>query len=227
MNNQAFWQAIDKLIAESAIIIDRPKSSKHPRFDIVYPLDYGYLENTTSPDGGGIDVWRGSNSEQICDTIICTVDLLKKDSEIKLLLGCSENEKDTVLRWHNDSEMQKGVIIRREGEKSTELSFTEMQTMQRRLQERYKDKWAPLSPETGRSSLLWLYGELGEVADIIKQNGDTAIMGNGEVREHFTEELSDVMMCFNDLMLCYGISPEELARQYRSKHERNMSRWEI
>jgi inorganic pyrophosphatase len=114
MNNQAFWQAIDKLVFESAIIIDRPKGSKHPRFDFVYPLDHGYLEDTTSPDGGGIDIWRGSNSEQTCNAIICTVDLLNKDSEIKLLVGCSESEKDTVLRWHNDSEMQKGVIIRRE-----------------------------------------------------------------------------------------------------------------
>ncbi|MDR0857757.1 MAG: nucleotide pyrophosphohydrolase, partial [Oscillospiraceae bacterium] len=64
-------------------------------------------------------------------------------------------------------------------------------------------------------------------ADIIKQNGDVAITENSEVREHFVEELSDVMMYFNDLMLCYGISPKELARQYRAKHEHNMSRWDV
>jgi inorganic pyrophosphatase len=27
---------------------------------MIYPLDYGYLEITTSSDGGGIDVWFGS-----------------------------------------------------------------------------------------------------------------------------------------------------------------------
>ena len=27
---------------------------------VVYPLDYGYLQGTSSSDGEGIDVWRGS-----------------------------------------------------------------------------------------------------------------------------------------------------------------------
>ena len=33
------------------------------------------------------------------------------------------------------------------------------------------------------------------------------------------------MMYFNDLMLCYGVTPNELEQIYREKHERNMSRW--
>lgn len=82
-----FWAAIDKLVSESEITIDRPKGTKHPRFDFTYPLDYGYLENTSSMDGCGIDVWQGSLDADLCDAVICTVDLLKKDSEIKLLLG--------------------------------------------------------------------------------------------------------------------------------------------
>ncbi len=108
-----FWSAIDKLVSESKVIIDRPKGTKHPRFEFTYPLDYGYLDNTTSMDGGGIDVWRGENNTDFCDAIICTVDLLKKDSEIKLLLGCNEQEKEIAMRFHNDSEYMKGVMIRR------------------------------------------------------------------------------------------------------------------
>lgn len=46
-----------------------------------------------------------------------------------------------------------------------------------------------------------------------------------EVREHFIEELCDVMMYFNDVMLCYGIAPEELERVYLEKHRRNLERW--
>lgn len=64
-------------------------------------------------DGGGIDVWVGSGNTGLCDAIICTVDLLKNDSEIKLLLGCTEQEKETALRFHNDSEYMKGIMIRR------------------------------------------------------------------------------------------------------------------
>ena len=74
-----FWQALDKLVSESKVTIDRPKGSHHPKYpDIVYPVDYGYLDGTSSMDGGGIDVWRGSLSCSVCDAVICTVDLLKK-----------------------------------------------------------------------------------------------------------------------------------------------------
>ena len=49
--NPQFWQALDQLLARSALVIDRPKDSSHPRFpEMVYPLDYGYLENTASMD---------------------------------------------------------------------------------------------------------------------------------------------------------------------------------
>ena len=44
-------------------------------------------------------------------------------------------------------------------------------------------------------------------------------------REHFVEELCDVLMYLNDVMLCYGISPEEMEQVYRAKHARNMKRW--
>jgi inorganic pyrophosphatase len=108
-----FWIAIDTLISKSEIIIDRPKGTKHPCFDFVFPLDYGFLRDTSSMDGGGIDIWRGSLTNPFCDAVICTVDLLKKDSEIKLLIGCTEEEKNIIMRFHNESEYMKGAMIRR------------------------------------------------------------------------------------------------------------------
>jgi inorganic pyrophosphatase len=112
--NPAFWQAIDKLVAESKIVIDRPKGSRHPKYpQLVYPVDYGYLEYTSSMDGGGIDVWKGTNGDAV-DAIICTVDLLKRDSEIKILIGCDEDEKRLVLETHNNNECMKGLLIRRD-----------------------------------------------------------------------------------------------------------------
>ena len=113
MNNPEFWLALDKLIADSEIIIDRPKGSQHPRYDFIYEVDYGYLKNTTSMDGGGIDIWKGTCAEPKCDAIICTVDLTKRDSEIKLLLGCNEKEKDIIMKFHNDSDSMKGLLLRR------------------------------------------------------------------------------------------------------------------
>ena len=113
MNNE-FWQAIDSLASSGRIVIDRPKGSRHPKYpDCIYPVDYGYLENTTSMDGGGIDVWRGSLTSNKVDSIICTVDLMKKDSEIKLLMGCTEEETKIIYEFHNNSEFMKGILIKR------------------------------------------------------------------------------------------------------------------
>jgi inorganic pyrophosphatase len=109
-----FWYAVDSLIEQSEIVIDRPKGTSHPRYDdYIYPLDYGYLNNTNSQDGGGIDVWCGSMKNNLCDAIVCTIDLIKKDSEIKLLLGCTEEEKQVIMHVHNDSDYMKGIMIKR------------------------------------------------------------------------------------------------------------------
>lgn len=113
--NEAFWQMLDDLVREHEIMIDRPKGSRHPRYpQIVYLLDYGYLKGTSSMDGGGIDLWLGSKQERRTEAIICTVDKIKGDSEIKLLIGCTEEEMEIAYEFHNDSEYMKGLLIRRE-----------------------------------------------------------------------------------------------------------------
>lgn len=112
--SKEFWSAVDKLVEESQIVIDRPKDSVHPKYPhCIYPVDYGYLSNTASMDGDGIDVWLGSSDSNQATAIICTVDHLKRDSEIKLLIGCTPEEKQKILEFHNDSEYMKGILIER------------------------------------------------------------------------------------------------------------------
>jgi inorganic pyrophosphatase len=54
-----FWNFLQTLVNENEIIIDRPKGSKHPKYaNMVYEIDYGYINNTSSMDGGGIDVFQ-------------------------------------------------------------------------------------------------------------------------------------------------------------------------
>ena len=114
MYTSEFWAALDKLAETSQIVIDRPKGSAHPRFtQYIYPLDYGYLEGTSSMDGEGIDLWLGTDPAKKLTAILCTVDLIKRDSEIKLLLGCTEEEIQTILEFHNQSEMMRGMLVRR------------------------------------------------------------------------------------------------------------------
>ena len=114
--NKDFWEALDILLHSSEIIIDRPKGSAHPRFPhIIYEVDYGYLKNTSSADGSGIDVWLGSLADSRIHAVICTVDLMKKDSEIKLLIGCTEEEIKKIYEFHNGSPYMKGLLIYRNG----------------------------------------------------------------------------------------------------------------
>lgn len=109
----AFWAVLDRLVAESTIVIDRPKGSRHPRYDYLYVADYGYLQHTTSPDGAGIDIWQGTDTAQRVGAVICTIDVLKRDAEIKILLGCTEAETQAILDFHNASEYMKGLLLRR------------------------------------------------------------------------------------------------------------------
>lgn len=44
---------------------------------------------------------------------MCIADLLKRDSEIKVLIGCTEEEKRTVRETHNRTDFMKGILIRR------------------------------------------------------------------------------------------------------------------
>ena len=88
---------MEKLLAKNAIIIDRPQGSAHPRYpNLIYPLDYGYVEDTTAADGEGIDVWVGSLPKRSLTGILCSYDSLKRDAEIKLLLGCTEIDVKTI-----------------------------------------------------------------------------------------------------------------------------------
>jgi len=107
----------------------------------------------------------------------------------------------------------------------SDFGFNEMQEIQKDLQEKYIDKWGGLSPEKGRNQLLWMLIEVGEAADIIKKMGDSQIVNNETVRNHFIEEMCDVLMYFNDVLLCYSITPDELKQIYMKKHRKNMERW--
>jgi inorganic pyrophosphatase len=110
----AFWEYLEKLVRNNEIIIDRPKGTKHPKYsDVIYPVDYGYVKNTKSMDNGGIDVFLGSEPCKKIDAIICTIDLIKNDSEIKILLGCTKDERLVIYNFLNNSDFMKAILVRR------------------------------------------------------------------------------------------------------------------
>jgi len=120
--DQEFWEYLNQLVVSSRIVVDRPKGCIHPSFDdLVYPLDYGYLEGTTTIDGGGMDVWVGSKPYVYLNEFVCTVDLYKKDVEIKLLIGCSRDEIIEILEFHNQQSMRALLITKKNYEYKGDL----------------------------------------------------------------------------------------------------------
>lgn len=116
--NKAFWEALDALVREHAIEIDRPRGSEHPRYPgVVYPLDYGYLVGTTSGDGQGIDIWRGSMAGMVVTGVVVTVDAFRKDAEIKVLIGCTAEEMAIAAATHRTGS-QAAMLIERDGGRS-------------------------------------------------------------------------------------------------------------
>lgn len=106
-----------------------------------------------------------------------------------------------------------------------DLTLSAMQQMQAELQEKYADRWGGLSPQAGRSHLLWMLAEAGEAAQIIKKEGDRSILEDHGIRARFVEELCDVYMYLASTAMCYGITPQELTHAFQDKHRRNMGRW--
>jgi inorganic pyrophosphatase len=98
-----YWQGMEQLLVTNKIIIDRPKGKPHPRYpQLIYPLDYGYLESTIASDGGGIDVWMGSLQTKTLTGILCTFDKIKRDAEIKLLIGCTNEDVHVIRNFNNE-----------------------------------------------------------------------------------------------------------------------------
>ena len=60
------------------------------------------MENTSAGNGDGIDVRIDSIQRKTLTGILCTFDKLKRDAEIKLLIGCSKEDVETIQGFNND-----------------------------------------------------------------------------------------------------------------------------
>lgn len=105
-----------------------------------------------------------------------------------------------------------------------DLSISDMQELQRELQEQFKDKWGIQKPEDVKSHLLFMIEEMGECISIIKKKGVKSILEDKDVRNHFLEEITDVQNYYIEVLNCLKITPEEFSNAYIEKHEHNMKR---
>ncbi|MDO4459380.1 MAG: nucleotide pyrophosphohydrolase [Clostridia bacterium] len=103
------------------------------------------------------------------------------------------------------------------------VDFKEMRDGQQELHDAHPD-WEKLMPSGGKSEILNMIGEIGEVIAIIQKKGSDVIMNNPVVRENLCTEICDVLMFMNNAFICYDITPEEISKAYIDKHNHNMHR---
>ena len=116
MKNPRFWTTLDTLVSTCEITVDRAAGTCHPRYpDLVYPLDYGCLQGSQSSDGTAVDCWVGTMEGRDVTGIVVTVDVHKRDTEAKVLLGCTSAEMETIAAFHNRGPMAAALIPRPDG----------------------------------------------------------------------------------------------------------------
>jgi hypothetical protein len=108
------WAGWETLIREAGVTVDRPRGSTHPDWaDIVYPIDYGYVNGTRSSDGHEIDIFLGSAGTGLVGAVF-TTDHRRGDREVKLLWDCTPGEVYLVNGFLNyDRRLMEGVLVMR------------------------------------------------------------------------------------------------------------------
>ena len=113
-NNAYFWQKIDTLFLSNSFELTKKKGEAHLEFpNLIYPVDYGYLKDTLAYSKG-VKVFRGSLKKGSVQAVVVVADILKKDVEAKILVGCTESEETNILYFLNQTDLQKSVLIRRD-----------------------------------------------------------------------------------------------------------------
>lgn len=114
-NNAYFWQKVEALYLSSEVKIEHKKGDIHPQIkNLVYPVRYGRLTDTNR--GNGISVYIGTAGHSVT-ALVVAADILQKELDVKMLVGCTEEETEEVLHFLNQTDFQKTVIMR----KGTEL----------------------------------------------------------------------------------------------------------
>lgn len=86
---------LDYLSKEINVIVDRPLCSKHPEHaSIYYSLNYGYIPNTSAPDGEEIDAYIIGEFKPLKEFTGTVVAILhrKNDNEDKLVVARNPNK---------------------------------------------------------------------------------------------------------------------------------------
>ncbi len=113
-NSAFFWQKIDSLYISSEFKLIAKKGNEHSNFKhLKYPLDYGVLVI----DGDEKNTFKGycgSLKDNGVNSIVISVNILSKTIDARFLINVNEKEEEDLMRFLDQTEFQKSIIIRRD-----------------------------------------------------------------------------------------------------------------
>jgi inorganic pyrophosphatase len=72
--------------------MDRPLGSKHPKYNFIYSVNYGFIPKTKAPDGGEVDAYVLGVFEPLKEfTGICVAIIRRIDDDDDKLIVVPEN----------------------------------------------------------------------------------------------------------------------------------------
>lgn len=107
----------DYLGNEVSVIVDRPLGSKHPKYDFLYDVNYGYVPNTISGDGEEVDAYILGEDEPLRTfkgRVVAIIHRTNDDDDKLVVANGNRNYTDEEIKRLTQFQEKyfKSVIIR-------------------------------------------------------------------------------------------------------------------
>ena len=83
------------------VTVDRPLGTKHPKYDLIYPANYGYIKGTLSGDGEELDAYIldvKSPLVKFTGRVIAIIRRLNEDDDKLIVVEDGKNFNDEQIR---------------------------------------------------------------------------------------------------------------------------------
>ena len=77
------------------------------------PCCFLRLLDMSTTESDAIHVYRGTKKPAMVQAVAVSVDILKRDMDVKVLYGCTEEEELEILRFLNQTDYQKCFLVHR------------------------------------------------------------------------------------------------------------------
>jgi inorganic pyrophosphatase len=118
VNSESLKLARTFLGKEVQVTMDRPLGSKHPKHGFEYLVNYGYIENTVSPDGEELDAYYlGVNEplEKAFGKVIAVIHRADNDDDKLVVVpkNASMSDEEIMRAVHFQEQYFKSTILRK------------------------------------------------------------------------------------------------------------------